>query len=803
MSPIVVWLIVLALCTLAGLPLAAALFPRSPDRGLAFALPLSLAVVTLVAYWLGQVTFGRTTVAVAVVALAGSSVLASRAAPSVPRRIAIEPVAVFAVAFAAMLAVRLAHPAVVPQGGEKFLDYGLLQSVLRADALPPADFWFAGERVRYYYGGHLVAGVVSMLAGVEARYAYNLAMPTFFACIATSAYGLAGWLATENGHSRRLGGSLGVVLVAFGNNLAPAARLAAGLLPEPVGVTYGRAIVAGIRLPYPQAFTQTVGLSNWSLWNTRYVLDGTLVVSPSWEYVNGDLHAHVIAPVFTLLVVALCLSWWTAPDDDPTRWLVLAAAAPLAGLLALTNLWSVPTACGLVFLTVACSSSHPLRSSPLRSWAGDRRVHRELSRLGSAAVAAVAVGLGGVITAAPFLLDHTPISRGVGFLPDRSALVPFVLAWGLFVVPFAVVVLPRLREWAGTSRAQTAAVAALALVSLAGLLVDFAALTLLAPLVAGGWLLARQRGSYTPVLIVAGAGLLLVVEVAYARVWPLNSLVRWNTVYKVSMQAWVLWGVAGGAVLAGWASELAALVGDRTTCGGDVSGTGRGDSGTLDGNTERLRGKSETLRGNAGTVAKSLLLVVLVCSTCAFPVLVATETVAPGLEHRGVDGLTLDSTAYVEHAAPDEDAAIEWLEAREGTPTILTEGSGDLYQWHSAPATLSGLPTVAGWKHEAGYRGRAAFDERLAVTRQMYVANWSTSARLLAEYDVRYVYVGPDERTSYGASTLPESPEYGIHDFDAKQGVTVAHRSGKVTIYEIDEEEMCAADGVDCPEPDS
>ncbi|WP_435319683.1 DUF2298 domain-containing protein [Haloarchaeobius sp. TZWSO28] len=768
MSPLVVWLIVLALLATVGTPLAAAALPRSYDHGTAFALPIALVVVTLFTYWAGQVSFTTTTVIGAVVLLAGLSLLASRVAPPVPRRTALETAAVFGVAFAAMLSLRLVHPAAIPPGGEKFLDYGLLRGVLRADQLPPEDFWFAGERLRYYYGGHLVAGIVAKLSGVEARYAYNLAIPTFFACIATGAYSLAGTIADARDRSPRAAGVAAVVVVAFGNNLAPMVRVFLGFLPDSLVEQYGRAAVAGIRAPTGEALDGVIGYANWGYWNTRYVLDGTLVVSPSWEYVNGDLHAHMMALPFLLLVAALCFAWWRAPSTDPRRWLRLLAVSPVVGLLALTNLWSVPTACGLVALTVACAGDHPFPGLDRGS-----RWRREVTRHASAAVSAVVVGVGGALVAAPFLLDHTPVSRGVGLFPPRSALVPFLLAWGLFAVPFAVVLLPRVLSWTAGSRWRTAGVGIVLLVSVAGLAVDFAALAVLGPLLLAGWVLSRARADFTAALVLAGAGLLLIVELAYARVWPVGGHERWNTVYKVSIQVWTLWGVGLGVVLGRWHDRLHESL--------------------------RALGQDRGLpAAPSKTVLTSVLLVAVLVSTCAFPVLVYDAQVDPIVSNPGQADLSLDATRYVERAHPNESAAIDWLNQRDGTPTILTQAGDETYTWHSAPATLTALPTVVGWEHEAGYRGIEPYESRVNDTATIYSGNWSASAQLLARYDVQYVYVGPDERRQYDRPTLAH-PDRKLVAFEEKPGITVAHRSGTVTIYAVNETAMCAAENVSCP----
>ncbi|WP_435347928.1 DUF2298 domain-containing protein [Haloarchaeobius sp. HRN-SO-5] len=766
-SPLAVWLLALALLSVAALPLSTALFPRFPDRGVAFALPLSLAFATFVAYWVGQVRFGRGAVAIGVVAVAAGSVLASRVAPPTPWRRVADVGVVFALAFGLLLAVRLVDPAVHPWGGEKFLDYGLLKAVVRADRLPPADFWWAGERVRYYYGAHLLAGVLTELTGVAPRHAYNLALATFFGCIATGAYGVAGAVADGRGYGPRLAGGFAAGAVVLAGNAAPLVRIGFGWLPRDLAYDLGRPVVAGVRAPYPDAFEGAIGLGTWGYWQARYVVNGSLVVSPSWVYLNGDLHAHVVAPVLTLVVVACCLAWWRSDADDPLRWLRLGAAVPLVGLLAVTNLWSVPTACGLVWLTVALAPEHPLPAV-----ADGTRLQRELTRYATATGAALWTGVLGALAVAPFLLDHTPVSRGVGFLPPRTGVVPFLLAWGVFVVPFFVALAAVARRWATKSeRRLSALVVATAAVVLVSVLGQFPALFVVGPLVALGWVHARRSGDYAPVLVVAGAGLLLVVELAYARVWPVGGHVRWNTVYKVSMQVWVLWGVAAGVVWGGWVEDVVAAARDV--------------------------GPSLPV-ARPGAAVRVLVLVVVLVTAATFPALGFWQHFHD--EHPGpvTDGTT-DATAFVEERRPAVSEAIAWLDEREGRPTILTEADRYAkYQWQSAPGALTGLPTVVGWDHEAGYRGVDAFERRVNDTRKMYTANRSTSAALLAEYDVDYVYVGPEEAAAYDSISL-NAPEYsGLNDFETYRGLEVAFSNEEVTIFRVNETALCAPENVSC-----
>jgi uncharacterized membrane protein len=106
-----------------------------------------------------------------------------------------------------------------------------------------------------------------------------------------------------------------------------------------------------------------------------------------------------------------------------------------------------------------------------------------------------------------------------------------------------------------------------------------------------------------------------------------------------------------------------------------------------------------------------------------------------------------------------------------------------MYTWNANPAaSLTGVPTVAGWAHEVGYRGQDAYDARVRDADLMYQGDAETRVRLLAEYDVEYVWVGPAERFRYAE----------VGSFSDLQGVTVAHQSGSVTVYRVDQSALSA-----------
>ncbi|WP_049901986.1 DUF2298 domain-containing protein [Halococcus agarilyticus] len=822
---VALWFVAYALLAVVGAPIASLLFERFPDRGATFALPISLAVLTLVAYWVGHARFGWVAVGVAVAVLLVASGLALRAGGSIHLRGLAAAMAVFGVAFAFLLAIRAVDPAVHPGGGEKFLDFGLIQTVLRADRLPPEDFWFAGERLRYYYGGFVMTALLSMLTDTPARYAYNLALAGFFASLVTAAYGLAGAIAASHGRSHRLAGALAALFVGIGGNLATPGRMLLGVLPDDLAAQYGRVFFAGVRgVPYEEALANLTTPKEFSYWYGRYVIDGTLNVFPLWSFLNGDLSAFMIAMTFLLGCVALSFAYYRTPETALTRRraLVFVAFPPAVGLCALISTWSVPSAVGVLWLSLALGDARPatllpsvlarhLPTSP-DATAGPARLARfrhELSRTVVAAVLACAGGLAGAALASPFLLFHRPAVRGVKFLPPRSGLGELFLVHGAFLTLFALYLVARRPRWlrARLARAPPRALAITGIASVAvfavlGLVVDLAAVALAGPFVVAGWVLCRTRADssrgpadatatertrsphrsssgsesrilgggglvgYETVLIVAGAGLVLAVEFAYVSAGSITRNVRWKTVFKVYLQVWVLWGTAGGVALA-WLLAAA-----KDTLVGALA--------------DRSAPQPRTALAAGLSILAIAALVVPATGTFAGLAL-ATHFDDPPAESAGLDP-SLDATRFVDVSRPAQAESIAWLDNRSGQPNIVTEPGTRMYTWTSAPATLTGVPTVIGWRHERGYRGAAAFEERVAAVNTIYTEPWSEGAPVIDEHDVRYIYVGPPERERYG----------DVQNYARQANVSVAFENSAVTIYAVDPAFVCEPEDTNC-----
>ena len=777
-----VWFGVVALLSALAAPIVAWLFPDWPDRGYSLAPATAFTVLVLVAYWVGQLSFGPHAIGAALFVLFALAVVAVRRGVELSVRPAIAPIAVFVAAALVVLVVRALNPAIGPYAGEQFLDFGLVQAVRRADVLPPIDIWFAGERLRYYFGGPLLTGLLTWATDTPPRYAYNLMLPTLFGALASAAYGVAGAVAAERDVSTGVAGVLGAFLVAFAGPILTAARALSSYLPRELVAEYGRALFVAIRsgLSGPEKVDAVRYLAGgeFDYWFARYAVPDAPNVFPFWTYVNGDLRPHMYAGPLLVLAVGLAVAYYQTPPERLRRRqaLLFGAIPAVGGVLAITNTFDLPAVVGLVGLTVFFADGEPaaLLPEPVadRIRRGEARLRTRLSdaargawlvrdcwRALVAVVVAAAVAGIAALWAAPFLLDHTAQNEGIALFGPTSNLGGLLLAWGGFLAAFALGFPPR-SIVGDARRRRIALVGAVAVAIAAATLAGNPAFGLFGPLVAGGWWLhrsGRARG-FDVVLVVAGAGLLLVPEVGYVAVWPYDPAApRWNTIYKIAMQAWVLWGLAAAVALTRVFSRARGALGGA-------------------GVTARLN------RHTAGAIAAAFLLV----SVAVFPA-AAVWTQTDALRSGDAD-LSLDGTGYAWESRPDQMQAVAWLRSVDGQPTMVSLPTDDaVYTWGEGAnlaATFSGVPTLAGWRHAAGYHGLARYNTRVNHTRAIYVSEWSVARESLRQFDVSYIYVGPAEREAYGT-----------RDFAAQSpAITVAYENPAVTIYRVDQSALGGAD---------
>lgn len=798
---VVRWLAVYLFLFAAGLPLAAVLCSRLANRGAGIALPVSLAVLGLTGYWIGQLSFGWLSIGVGLLVLGGLIgfvVRSPRVTVAIERRPAIESAVVFTLAFSFLVAVRAVDPAVHPSGGEKFLDYGLLRSLLRASALPPEDIWFAGEPVKYYYGGHMLSALLTEVTATKARYAYNLALAGFYAMLVTATYGLAGSLGDEIGTARSTAGVLGVFFVGFASNLQTPFRALLWVLPDETARVVGDMLGATVD-------GLAVSLAEFSYWNASRIIPGQpgdpdsykiATEFPLFSWLNGDLHAHMMSTPFLLLVATLCFSYYRTPEHERTRRrLLLGVCAVLSGLIAVINTWSFPTVFGLLWLTLSFSPADPLSLLPDRLTNGVPRLFDSVSILqpwsthelrrtvGSLVIVGALVPVG-IVVSLPFWLGAAS-GRAIALVSERSSVLSLLLVHGGFLFVFVPYLFGKARSAFDLTTIATAVVSIGLLGTIAAWIrFRIAVLVLIVPIVIGTWVLLRLNESsdwaeeqytigYPSVLVLAGAGLVFLVEFIYLREEAGPG--RYNTVFKTYIQVWVLWGPPAGAAIARIVRPVRSVQ--------SLSRAERVLSLPLGGfGVDRSTGVGTATDAESKTASvdfrRLFLVVLLLFSTAIYGSLALTNHFTGTVSYASPDDPTLDALAYIEDDHPDEATAIHWLDRRSGTPVVAAAPGTDSYQWTNPESSLTGLPTIAGWVHEVGYRNQSVYYDRVDDVDTLYQGPPNRTIEMLQRYDVRYIYVGPNERERYGQ-----------FPFDRIAGLE-KQRFGDVIIYEVHQQKL-------------
>lgn len=768
---VLLWWLTYVGLALFGLPVAARLFSSLPGRGAGFSLGISLTVVTIVAFWVGYITLGWVALLAGLAALAGCAVLAVRAGVNIDRRAAAEALVVFTLVYGFVLVLRSVDPGITPQG-EKFLDFGLVASLYRAARLPPEDFWFAGKSLIYYYGGHFLVSLLTRLTGTHPWYGFNLAMAGFFGTLASGAYELTGAIAVgrrvktslhdtstrlrnvaldpRDGHARVLAGATAVFFTICASNLSTAARLLVRNLPRPIRADAAAALSSVHAVLPDYQLLRPIPKEGYEFRVAGRIIPETYDPFPLFGAVRGDIRPYLTSTPFLLCAAGLCYAYYRTPGANVRRRraLVFGAVPVVGGFMAIVNTWSFPTVLGVLWLTLTFGPAdlRSLLPGELTAHVGSRigcpatdTPRGMLARMVGAAGFAVGAGFVGVLVALPFFLGPVS-SRAIVVLAAeaRSPLGSLLLIHGAFLAVFLAYLFARARtRWSSP----VAAAGVLWFVAVVVLLPEaLAPLALFAPLLLAGWyFLATDRADFECVLMVAGLGLLLIAELLYVQE---GGDGRFNTVVKTYMPTWILWASAVGVLL----PEL-------------VRGRGRWSW------TRR--------RQQIGAVFASLLLI----STAIYGgVALRSHFADSELEEPTFDGM-----AAAERNIPGQVNGIEWLYERPGRPTFVSAPGRYVYVWSASPAaSLTGVPTVVGVSHEAQFRSREAYLERVYAVNTIYLGSNEKRAALLDKYDVEYIYVGPTERIRYGRGV----------SFENLQGVQVAYENRTATVYAVNQSRL-------------
>ena len=825
--PVVAWLVVMQLMALAILPIALAVFRSLPDGGYLLAKLLGILVVSLVAWMLASLqwmafSFGSVLVGIGAVALASCVALAFTWSSFWSffrerwRVIAICEL-VFIAAFLAFVVVRMANPDLWHQwqGGEKPMDTAYLNAVLKSSFMPPYDPWYAGGYLNYYYWGQFIVASFIHMTGIDTAVAVNLAVPMFFALTVGGAFSVVYNLAeaarvrlprrsarsaidddeVEDGHSHDnfgkdpnafawspvVAGVAAALFVAVIGNLDGAIQsldILLRLFATVVGKLYD--VIRGSE-SLLQVFPLSEPLGEFNFWRSSRMMPPDppgheITEFPFFTFLFADLHAHLMAMPFTLLVIGAALAvvlrarstervggrlagmGWGLADFAQ-----VAVLGVVVGALRPLNTWDYPT---YLLLSMAAV----LLAGVLRTGGVNLVVIVE------AAVKGLLIILIGFVVFLPYHVNYETAFSSIESTTNQTVLWQFLLIAGLFVFVIGSFVVNESRSWlfesgrivwrpfsglvaiperAGASGVDGAhhwwigvvrlalvvlglcaigLVVVLKLVEITGSTTPFVfALVVLALATAIRIVFSARRDAPQTVfaLLLALTAFCVVIGVDIYRVE--SDIDRQNTVFKFYLQVWVLLALASAYML--WLLW-------------------HGRSGSLD---SLPKGKKVWL---------GCLAVLLVCVS-VYPVLGTHDRL--GVRFDTTVSLTLDGMAFMRDGQEYADRrgpidltadyeAIRWIQQNvEGSPVML-EGVTPTYRWGGRVSIYTGLPNIVGWEwHQEQQRWnyRETVDQRIRQVARIYNTQSPQEALdIMRKYDVEYVYLGKVERLYYDPTGL-------------------------------------------------
>ena len=523
------WWLLAAVMGFAAMPVTGRLFWRFEDKGWIFSKVLAIAAAGFLTWFLVSIrlvpfhalTCVGVTVACALICL----LLLKRESKEKIECFPVDRISLiyweeilFFAAFLMWTYLAGFHPAAY--GTEKFMDYGFMEAMMRSDVLPARDLWYSQGHINYYYGGQYFAVFLTKLSHTRVELTYNL-MRTF---VAGLAFAMPFSLVYQMMVDRMKGQQRSERVI---KGLPFAAGLTAGTAVSIAGNMH-YVIYAQI-IPLIQKLTGQEVSSYWFPDATRYIgynpyreEDRTIHEFPSYSFILGDLHAHVVNIMFVLLIIALLYVWLrgvrkkTVPVETSMRekgfWKKqllmphLLVVSVFLGMFQWTNFWDF-----VIYYTVTLGTV--LFANIIRFQGKIKKI------LAVTAAQMVEIYLIAYLVILPFTLQFDTMVDGVGIAKYHSYFYQLLVLWGLPAVLSITFVAAILWE------------------KLRGM--EHKSLYRLMKSI-------RTADLFTILMGLCAIGLVVIPELVYVRDIYENGNARANTMFKLTYQAYILFALTMG-----------------------------------------------------------------------------------------------------------------------------------------------------------------------------------------------------------------------------------------------------------------
>lgn len=576
-------------------------------------------------------------------------------------------------------------------GLEKYMDFGFINSILRSEYFPPKDLWLTPLDINYYYFGHFITALLTKISAIDPVVTFNLMLSTIFAFCLTASFSIGANLYHYYlGSKHKLNairytlipGFLSAFLVTLSGNLQTIYAFFQNYIPPEQPVPFWQ-------LPL-----------KWNLegyWypNATRFIPFTIHEFPGYSFVVSDLHGHVLNIPFILLAIAIFVKIWFQKKFSKLDYLLLGL---LIAIFLMTNVLDAPIyLLGVLIITILYKKlSTNINLESIITILKPLTIIAALS----------------IILSLPYWLSFKPFGSGIGVLcaPQiltdqgkigpllfetdhctRSTLWMLLVLWGfpLATISSFIIFLKKSRK-------------------------------------------TEDADHLVLVLSLFAVILFIIPEFFYVKdIYPAHY--RANTVFKFGYQAFIIFGLTCGYMLA------------RIITG---------------------------CRNKKTLILNSLFLIPLFLLVAIYP-LFAINSYFGGLKNmKSLSGLD-----YLRDLYPSDYIGILWLRDNTTGQPVILEAQGDSYTDYARVSANTGLPTVIGWPvHEWLWRG--SYDEagkRIPEVNTLFESpDVDLTRELIKKYNISYVFVGSLERQKY---KLNEAKFLNLGK--------IIFQNGQTTIYKI------------------
>ncbi|MEA2032463.1 MAG: DUF2298 domain-containing protein [Euryarchaeota archaeon] len=295
LTAVLIWWLSLFLLGILTFPIIRKVLRNFGDQSYLFSKIFALLLLTYLTWILSHLfSYSIATIVSALAIMLFCSILVQRKyALRLKIKSVVEGELIFGLIFILFLLIRAYRPEIggldIGMVGEKWMDFAFLNAVGRSDYFPPIDPWFSSKVIDcYYYFGYLVTSILIKITTIKASIAYNLAVATYAALLGSAVFGIAANLCRKKSC-----GWIAVLFVLFIGNLGV-------LAPLWMETSGGTSIFHALTTPNVSYF-----------WLPSRVVPDGITEFPFFTFILGDLHPHLVAMPFQMLVLALLLEMYT------------------------------------------------------------------------------------------------------------------------------------------------------------------------------------------------------------------------------------------------------------------------------------------------------------------------------------------------------------------------------------------------------------------------------------------------------------------------------------------------------------